>query len=372
LEEVGLAIKNISLHDQLAANHEMMTDIFRQLSSACVVISRDLTILHANKAARVLFSRPTRRQGELEFADLPQALGSKVYQVLRTGTAIATFQYQPPESMARTYKVTILPFQKQEAAAASSALLVAEDHTHTHHIQRLEVEAANLRLVRTMADRLAHEIGNALVPISTHQQLLAQGYQDPEFRASLNVAVSDGVKRISRLSSQMRYLARESIPSVEAFPLEPLVQEAFDEAKRHQPVRASRLNFDAPSPTPVLEGDRPSLRHALTEIFINALQANVIDAKVGVRVLTEGAGTPAGDITIEIQDNGPGFSPELLEKALEPFFTSRNVGLGLGLAVAKKIVETHGGKLSLANSADSHSGIVRINFPLRQSSQNNG
>src|SRR5580704_2000048 len=81
LEELGLAVKNIWLHDQLAANHEMMADIFRQLSSACVIVGGDLTIVHANKAARNAFSKGGRRSGELEFSDLPPALGSKVYQV---------------------------------------------------------------------------------------------------------------------------------------------------------------------------------------------------------------------------------------------------------------------------------------------------
>src|SRR5712672_2029180 len=80
LEEVGLAVKNIWLHDQLSANHEMMTDVFRQLSSACVVVSRDLVVLHANKAARNFFARSGRRHAELEFSDLPQILGSKIFQ----------------------------------------------------------------------------------------------------------------------------------------------------------------------------------------------------------------------------------------------------------------------------------------------------
>ncbi len=62
LEQLGLAIKNIWLHDQLAGNHEMMADILRELSSACVVVSRDLTILHANKTARRYFGRAERRE----------------------------------------------------------------------------------------------------------------------------------------------------------------------------------------------------------------------------------------------------------------------------------------------------------------------
>ncbi len=92
LEQLGLAIKNIWLHDQLACNHEMMADILRELSSACVVVSRDLTILHANKTARRYFGRTERRSGEMEFSDLPQLLGAKVYQVLKTG--VGDFQFQ--------------------------------------------------------------------------------------------------------------------------------------------------------------------------------------------------------------------------------------------------------------------------------------
>ena len=63
LEQLGLAIKNIWLHDQLAANNEMMGDVLRELSSACVVVSRDLAILHANKTARKIFGRSGARSG---------------------------------------------------------------------------------------------------------------------------------------------------------------------------------------------------------------------------------------------------------------------------------------------------------------------
>ena len=63
LEELGLATKNIWLHDQLAANHQMMADILRELSSACVVVSRDLAVLHANKMARQYFDLALGQSG---------------------------------------------------------------------------------------------------------------------------------------------------------------------------------------------------------------------------------------------------------------------------------------------------------------------
>jgi signal transduction histidine kinase/DNA-binding NarL/FixJ family response regulator len=366
LEELGLAVKNIWLHDQLAANHGMLTDIFRELSSACVLVSRDLAILHANKTARNYFGRASKRAGELEFADLPLILGSKVYQVLKTGTAIATFRFVPPDDAALIYQVTIMPFQKQSSGLPNSVLLVVEDQTQTEHFKRLEIEAANLRLVRTMADRLAHEVGNALVPLSTHQQLLADKFRDPDFRSSLDEALADGVKRITRLINQMRFLAREGIANREAMPLNELINEAFQDAQKHQPTRPSKFKQEPPEQPIVLAGDHAALRHALSEVFLNALQANPSDPRIAVRSLTDTDLAGSRWVHIDVEDNGAGFTPDALKKVPEPFFTTRNVGLGLGLTVSRKIIETHQGKLAILPPQEGHSSVVRISLPLAQ------
>ena len=67
---------------------------------------------------------------------------------------------------------------------------------------------------------------------------------------------------------------------------------------------------------------------------------------------------------IDILDNGAGFSAEALEKVPEPFFTTRNVGLGLGMTVSRKIIETHRGRLSILNPKAGRSGAVRISLPV--------
>jgi signal transduction histidine kinase len=363
LEQVGLALRNISLHDQLAGNHEMMAEILRELSSACVVVSRDLAVLHANKAARRFFPVTNRRTGEIEFSDLPQLIGTKVYQVLKTGTAIPTFRFEPETSPGTIYSVTIVPFQREHSPQPASALLMVEDLTQDEQLRRLEIEAANLRLIRSMADRLAHEVGNAMVPLSTHQQLLADKYKDPEFRASLDAAMADGVKRVTRLINQMRYLARDPMISQEAFPLTPLIQEAYEEARKHQPAKTAHLKYDAADKATLLTGDRAALKHALAEVILNALQANPSDPRIGVRLRTDSNGNGNPALQIEVQDNGEGFTPEAAQKAPAPFFTTRHVGLGLGLTVTRKIIETHHGKLEIVPPQSGQSGIVRISLP---------
>jgi len=368
LEQLGLAVKNIWLHDQLSSSHSMMAEILRELSSACVVVNRDLAVLHANKAARRFFGVSNQRTGEMEFSDLPQMIGSKIYQVLKTGTAIPTFKFEPEAGT--IYNVTIVPFQRQNTAQPASALLMVEDLTQSEQLRRLEVEAANLRLVRTMADRLAHEVGNAMVPLSTHQQLLADKYKDPEFRASLDAALADGVKRVTRLINQMRFLARDSLLSHEAFPVNPLIEEAYQEARKHQPVKAAQLKFEDGAKPIVMTGDRAALRHALTEVILNALQANPSDPKIGVRLHADSNGNGVvHDVQIEVQDNGGGFTAEAQQKAPSPFFTTRNVGLGLGLTVSRKIIETHHGKLEIVPRKSGQSGIVRISLPVEPAVQ---
>jgi nitrogen-specific signal transduction histidine kinase/DNA-binding NarL/FixJ family response regulator len=364
LEQVGLALRNIWLHDQLAGNHEMMTDVLRELSSACVVVGRDLRVLHANKSARRHFGHKNRRTGELEFSDLPQVLGAKIYQVLHTGAAMGPFRYEPESSPGTVYSVNVVPFQRANSSVPVSALLTAEDLTQTEQLRHLEVEAANLRLIKAMADRLAHEIGNAMAPLSTHQQLLGEKFRDPEFRKSLDFALADGVKRVSRLLNQMRFLARENEPESQAFPVEPLIEEAYQEARKHQPGEKAQLQCDDGGKPIVITGDRAALKHALAEIMLNALQANPKEPKIGVRLHTGPDNAGRRELEIEVQDNGTGFTSETAQKVPSPFFTTRNVGLGLGLTVSRKIIETHHGKLEIVPPQAGQHGTVRILLPI--------
>jgi nitrogen-specific signal transduction histidine kinase len=371
LEALGLAVKNIWLHDQLSANSEMMADVLRQLSSGCVVVGRNLNVLHANKAARQYFARRGRRHGELEFSDLPPALGGKVYQVLKTGAGIAPFKYRPPDSPEAVYQASILPVQNQDGQLPGSALLIVEDHTQTEHLHRLELETANLRLVRQMADRLAHEVGNAMVPLSTHQQLFARKYDDPEFRASLDSSLSDGVRRVTRLVNQMRFLARDQVAVRERVTLAKLIDEAYQEAQKYQPVKSAQLKYRIGRDPIIIEGDRASLKHALAEIMLNALQANPNKARIEVEIQLDTDRNGLSWVHLEFRDNGSGFTPEAVRRVPEPFFTTRNVGLGLGLVVSRKVAETHAGRIEiLSPQEDKPAGVVRFSLPVSQPAEN--
>jgi signal transduction histidine kinase len=192
--------------------------------------------------------------------------------------------------------------------------------------------------------------------------LLSEKYRDAEFRASLDSALAEGVKRVNRLINQMRFLARDSIAATEPIPLTPLIEEAYQEARKYHSTGKPVF----------VNGDRAALKHALTEVLINALQANPTDPKVGVRLEAEPNGGGATGLHIDVQDNGGGFTAEAMQKAVAPFYTTRNVGLGLGLTVTRKIVETHHGKLEILPAQSGHAGVVRISLPMENATAAEG
>jgi nitrogen-specific signal transduction histidine kinase/DNA-binding response OmpR family regulator len=367
LEEVGLAIRNSWLHDQLQTSHSMLTDILANLKTACVVIGNKLMVLHSNTAARRVLLAENPAKPALEFADLPQELGSKVFTVMKSNVAVPTFKYQFQSLPDQSYLVAISPFQTHKAASADAALLIIEDITSLDRSKRLEVETSNLRLITTMAEHLAHEIGNSVVPLSTHLQLLDDtALNDEEFRASLSEALGSGVKRITRLANQMMFLARGKTDFGDQIRVNELIDEAFREAYVYHNGKAPDFDIAAGMEKLTIAGDHKALRHAFAEVMLNALQATQGESrKIAVSVSSTPANGKRG-VNVEIRDGGAGFTPEAAKRAPEPFFSTRNVGLGLGLTVTRKIIEDHKGRVEIADPTAKGSGVVRITLPLSE------
>jgi signal transduction histidine kinase/DNA-binding response OmpR family regulator len=366
LEEVGLAIRNSWLHDQLETSHSMLTDILGNLGTGCIVIGSNLAVLHSNAAARRILLADNPDKKSLEFPDLPQELGSKIFTVMKTNVAVPSFKYQFLSLPEQSYMVEISPFQTKKAASADAALLIIENVSSIERAKRLEIEASNLRLITTMAEHLAHEIGNSVVPLSTHQQLLEAGMDDEEFRESLAAALGGGVKRITRLANQMMFLARGKADYGDQIRVNELIDEAFCAAYVYHNGTPPDFAIAEGIEKLTIAGDHKALRHAFLEVMLNALQSSKGESrKIEVSVSSiVGNGHPG--VNVEIRDGGTGFSAEAARRAPEPFFSTRSVGLGLGLTVTRKIIEEHKGRVEIADPTGKGAGVVRITLPLSE------
>jgi signal transduction histidine kinase len=160
----------------------------------------------------------------------------------------------------------------------------------------------------------------------------------------------------------MFFLARENFERADKVPVKQLVEEAFQEAQRFHSGKVAQLRFENGVAPLALSIDHAGLRHALTEVILNALQANQNDSRVTVNA--RGKQAQGEDwVDIEVKDAGPGFSADEAAQALNPFFTSRSVGIGLGLTVARRIVEKHRGNIQISPSGKEQPGQVTISLP---------
>jgi signal transduction histidine kinase len=171
--------------------------------------------------------------------------------------------------------------------------------------------------------------------------------------------MNDIVARIDSLSelvNDLMVFARPRAPRPIELRLRPLVVEALTLVRR-DPAAAS-VQIDVEGTDATIVADAELLRAALLNLLLNAAQAVGDGGRIHVRTSVS-----AGTAVIEIGDNGPGIPAALQDRVLEPFFTTKARGGGLGLPIAKRSAELHGGSLTLS-SADSGGTVATLTLPL--------
>jgi signal transduction histidine kinase len=362
MEELGLSVKNSWLHSELTANHKIFSDVLDTLQSGNLVVGPHLEILHANQAIMRFLKHATRDRLPLTFAHLPKPIAERVHEVVEKGATLEPFHYQEAE---RSYRVSIIPFQNPDRLLPQSVMVVLEDFTEIERAKQGAIEAAGLKLTNLIAKRFAHEIRNSLVPLTTHLQLLDDQYQQPDFRDSLKSALATETSRIARFTEQMLYLAEPKFPAVAMTPVEKLLREAFSAAQESLKVQAV-LTIDAPGESMPVRCHPQALRHAFQEIFLNSLQSSPKPIEVNVEITTTGQ-NGSQTLGIAFRDSGPGFTEETARRAMEPFYSTRNTGVGLGLTVARKIAAGLGGDLEARPRNGSCRTDLMMSLPTNKS-----
>lgn len=361
LEELGLAVKNSWLHHQLVASHRLFANVLEGLTVGALVVGPGEKIAYANGAIRRFLRDPAPEKVEL--TDLPAPIAKQLHEVVQTGAEIAPFFHEPAGG-AQVFRASIIPLHNATGRPPHTALLLLEDFTGTRAAQRAEIEASNLKLISLIARRFAHEIRNSLVPLTTHAQLFDAEIEDKEFRASLKSALSRETQRIQRFTDQMLLLARADQPVTELAPLDDILRTSFEKSRAFAGGEA-QLEIKSDLPPVMLRCNRASLAHAFQEIFLNGLQSGGDEHK---RLSVELNAAPTKDgraeLVMQVHDTGTGFAAESAPRATEPFYTTRNTGVGLGLTIARRVIEAHHGSLEIHTRKSASDPDLTIRLPL--------
>lgn len=217
-----------------------------------------------------------------------------------------------------------------------------------------------------IARRIAHEIKNPLTPIRLSAERLRRRYlrqivEDPEIFTGCTDTIIRQVDNIRRLIDEFSAFARMPAP---VFNIE-LAGDLVRQAVTMQEVAWPGITFETTLPDDEvrLYCDSHQVAQALINLLQNAVQA--VRARYGDghggRIAVTLTATTQGAV-IEVRDNGNGFPPELRDRLIQPYVTSRAEGTGLGLAIVDKIMEQHGGTLTLVDPSEG-GAAVQIFFP---------
>lgn len=202
--------------------------------------------------------------------------------------------------------------------------------------------AERLAAVGEVAAELAHEIRNPLAGIQMAFNNLRREITDPHYCERMDL-ISSELKRLAVLLSDMLHQSKHSPEVATHFNLTTLIRD-LAALTRYQIAEAIQLEIETPAPLPVYLPES-GMRQALLNLILNA--ADVLEGGSGlIRIAAQIDGQ---DLRIDVIDNGPGFSKELLDYGIRPFRTSRRRGTGLGLAMVQRFVKNMGGTIHLSN-----------------------
>jgi len=206
-----------------------------------------------------------------------------------------------------------------------------------------------------LAASIGHDLRNPLAVIETSLHLLRQRIPDDARVARHLSRISDQVVISGRIISDLLELARDLPP--ERTPT--AVRDLVEEAVLGVPSRpAVQVVIDVPEELPAVAVDAGQVRQVLVNLVMNAVQA--VDGGGGGRVEVV-ARRSEGALVLLVVDDGPGLPAEMLEHIFQPLYTTRLDGIGLGLALCRRVVDKHGGIIDVSNQP---SGGARFEVTL--------
>jgi len=223
--------------------------------------------------------------------------------------------------------------------------------------RKAQDELAHLNRVAAMSElaaSIAHELNQPLAAILSNAQaagrLLARTPPDvAESRAALDDIAADA-RRAGKVIQRMRAMLKKGEPIVAAQDLNHLAREVVRLLASDALLRGAAVQLDLAPALPSIQGDAIQLQQVLLNLVVNALDAvsrRPPDARLVVVRTRAGADAR---VELSVEDSGEGIPPEDLERIFDPFFTTKSSGLGVGLAISRSIIESHGGRLSAENN----------------------
>jgi two-component system, NtrC family, sensor histidine kinase HydH len=234
--------------------------------------------------------------------------------------------------------------------------------------ERETLRAEQLAAVGQLAAGMAHELRNPLTAAKAVLQLTDRPADLSE--RDLQVLKQE-VRRLEQSVQTVLDFARPPQPEKRPVDLRQLMHEAGELVSRRAQLQRILVDYVPPDDPITVVADATQLRQVLLNLILNALDAVSRDGVVRLELQSEPAATVTSDdrkggrVVIRVRDSGPGLPVQIGERIFDPFISTKEIGLGLGLSICRRIVEAHRGVLSAAGDPDG-GAVFTVSLPCAQ------
>ncbi len=238
------------------------------------------------------------------------------------------------------------------------AVQIIADQTELANATRRMHQQSKMAALGTMAGGIAHEIRNPMNAVRGFAGLLTRPNVKAEDQRRYAQKIEQGVCEVDGIVSGLLNLCNPAGPQKETLTSQTLLQSALDLVVAHEDC--SQIDWTCDWQDISFPGDRVQLRQALRNLIANAVQAQDGQGPLQIRCQEE-----QDAVHFEVHDSGPGMDADGSERCIDPFFTTRADGMGLGLSLVDQIARLHGGSLQVANQPSLLGGAcVRLSIPI--------
>jgi PAS domain S-box-containing protein len=273
------------------------------------------------------------------------ATGEPVLDVEIRGTTAAR-----PE-LERTWLVSRYPVKDPQGALLGVSTVVQEttQRKQMEEVRHELAHASRLAVLGELTASIAHEINQPLGAILSNAdaaELLLESFPAPldEVRQILDDIRKDDL-RASEVIRRLRALSQKRALDVQPVDLNEAISEVFKLIRAESVRRGVLVEAELATGLPLVRGDKVQLQQVLLNLFLNGMEA-MADV-TGAKKLTVRTGLDGNScVEIAVSDLGHGVAPDRLLRLFDPFFSTKRDGMGLGLSIARSLVEAHGGRIS--------------------------
>jgi two-component system sensor histidine kinase PilS (NtrC family) len=343
--------------------------ILRHLTSGVLTVNREGRVAYVNPAAESMLGlRGLELRGRTLAQALPerlQPLRDVMLDTLGRGLPRARVEVTLQTDGGRALPAGVSTNPLVHDGEVGGVVAVFTDLTEVREMERRARRNETLAELGALAAGIAHELRNGINPISGSVECLQRELKLEGENAVLMELIARECTRLNRFVTDLLNYSRERDLVPAAYDLDAQLAELRDVAARDPRAAAGTTVAFEPGPG---HGRVVADQEMLRQVWLN-LAANALEAMPGGgRLVVRRRAAAPGRTVVEFSDGGTGIAPEDLARVGQPFFTTKQGGTGLGLAIAQRIVERHGGTLSL-ESEPGRGTIARVSLPAATESR---